>query len=382
MQDIYRNKDWLREQYNVKGRKVEDIAAECGVSKAVIKKYLYQYGIGRKVPELKYWQSKDWLIQNYSATDIQVRDLAAKIGVQHTQLYEYIKKYGITKGHYSNVDYDKLNDPEWLKNEYIVKNRTMQDIQRELRCTSSTLYARLSKFGLTRLKDETKILKKIDESVIDFQIPEFCYIAGLMQVDGHIVRGTKNVVLQMSEIQAGKLVENIHKFLKAQKPLTYFEAEQHFGDKYTTKSKFVKLDITQHKLVEALNSFGMYHLKSEETRFPSDICNWSEDCQSMFIRGMMDGDGTSEYGNRIAQFFRQQSYGTVCGLWKFLNDKFGMQTSVKPFETTNGVQMWYIYLNKDKTYDLFKWMYTGYQDFRLDYKYHKFIEGCKNHGIY
>lgn len=91
MQDIYRNKDWLREQYNVKGKKAREIAAECGVSEAVIKKYLYQYGIGRKVPELKYWQSKDWLIQNYSATDIQVRDLAAKIGVQHTQLYEYIK---------------------------------------------------------------------------------------------------------------------------------------------------------------------------------------------------------------------------------------------------------------------------------------------------
>lgn len=72
--------------------------------------------------------------------------------MHHVTLSSYINKYKLNKGHYPNVDYEKLNDYNWLKEQYLINNRSMSDIAKELNCTVGTVNRRLGQFGLLGIK--------------------------------------------------------------------------------------------------------------------------------------------------------------------------------------------------------------------------------------
>lgn len=46
----YKDQAWLREQFDLRGRSFNDIAAECGVNRTVVKKFLVKYDIRRSAP--------------------------------------------------------------------------------------------------------------------------------------------------------------------------------------------------------------------------------------------------------------------------------------------------------------------------------------------
>lgn len=86
--------------------------------------------------------------------------------------------------------------------------------------------------------------KGIDNTQVDFSKPEFCYIAGLLSVDGHIVKGTRNVILQLQKEQSEAVLKQIHKFLKAEKELKSVTAVRKFNDGKEYETHALKLDIT------------------------------------------------------------------------------------------------------------------------------------------
>jgi len=98
MLQLYEDKEWLFHQYVVCKKTAKDIAIICGCSSTPIFNRLHKYGIAvRTLSEIntKYKVDTDWLRENYITKKRSVNDISQEIGVCNTTLYKKLKRAGI-----------------------------------------------------------------------------------------------------------------------------------------------------------------------------------------------------------------------------------------------------------------------------------------------
>jgi transposase-like protein len=95
----YYDGDWLEEQYVNQGRTVPEIAAECGVSRATIRKWMDRHDIsttGRgKVPDDTRYRDAEWLAYAYHEQEMSMHDIAAECGVAAATVHRWMDKFNI-----------------------------------------------------------------------------------------------------------------------------------------------------------------------------------------------------------------------------------------------------------------------------------------------
>lgn len=160
----YRDKEWLQKRYIEENRSVTEIACECGVSTYTISDWLKRHGIRkrrykRKVSNKRY-KNKKWLKREYVEKGKTKEKIAKECKTSRPNIDYWINKYNIRKR--KPYEYDpKYRNGKWLREEYLEKKRTIEDIANECGVKGATIRKWLDKNGLSSKFGERTGMKEL-----------------------------------------------------------------------------------------------------------------------------------------------------------------------------------------------------------------------------
>lgn len=257
-------------------------------------------------------------------------------------------------------------DKEYLVREYINKDRTMDDIARELGIARSSLYYYIKKYNLigTNLKNTKSITRYIDESLVDLSNPDVSYLAGLVATDGFIRQNC--ITLALSGENGKQILNDIaiaFKYNGEIKP-----RENHGG---FSSNEYYELTICSSKLVSLLESkFNIVGKKSDgNSRFNTEYITNDEDCLRSYLRGIIDGDGTLEL-DRYRFQITEGNEVFIHEILEFINIWFGFNVEMS-YRTDREGNYPYFVLNRVQTTEFLDWVYTDAK-LKINYKYDKY----------
>jgi hypothetical protein len=259
----------------------------------------------------------------------------------------------------------KYRDKNYLRREYIEKRRKAPDLAEENNVCLGTIETWLAKHNLTNIKSRVKHL--INEDKLDLTNPVFHYYAGLIATDGYVDLENNRVSLRLNNTGAKKLLNDL---------VDYFEFEGEvklYGESYD-------LTVTSKSLIKKLKLLSIKgNNKTYDLSFPSILVS-DEDCQRMFMRGILDGDGNihtrvSKFtGNTVGGQFRlvTASQDFIEGVIRFLNYKFSFKEEISTAKVKN-VEYPKLEMKVANSKEFYRWVYKGYPKYRLPEKYKRFL---------
>ena len=134
------------------------VARELGVSTAMVCHLLECSPLDRRVDrrqtQLDYAASqltKSEFLRLYRDEQLSITAMAARIGVGHHVMFDLARKYGIAVRSRRTVR--RAIDPDWVYQEYVVKQRTLTDMADEIGVGVNTLVRRAKRQGILVWKD-------------------------------------------------------------------------------------------------------------------------------------------------------------------------------------------------------------------------------------
>lgn len=259
---------------------------------------------------------------------------------------------------------------EYLEEEYLNKNRSLSQLASEHSISPKLMYYYVKKFGLTHKKGRRKY--SVDVSKFKMTNPVFCYYVGLVITDGYVDLKNHRVSVRVKNEGSKEVLEALK---------DYFS----FTGEVRMYRGCNDLTITSDELIASLKRMSITGKnKTYEQKFPK-FMSTNEDCQRMFIRGIIDGDGNihtqvSKYTNKICggQFrIVEGSTDFIKGLISFINKKFGFN-----YEMSNAKMHGDMYpkleMKVEDSLKLYKWVYEGYPIFRFSDKYERYCSIIKS----
>lgn len=177
--DELQDPDWLRDQYWNKGHNTIDIGEKLDVPQQTVWKWMEKHGLERRslgpISEGDTAQLKDseWLREQYWKYGRSTIDIAEELGVSDNAVARWMEKHGIERRSLSEAfsdadksDLDKLQDPDWLREQYIENERSSNDIAEEIGVSGSTVLKRMEELGISS-RSTTEAQKKADHNLAD-----------------------------------------------------------------------------------------------------------------------------------------------------------------------------------------------------------------------
>lgn len=157
--ELLKNEGWLREQYCERGRTMEQIADEVGVSVYLVRKWMQEHEIDRRSPaesqvdgDLELLDDEEWLREQYYEREKTLKEIADEVGLSEKTVRNRMKRYDIERRSpvESRVDGDLelLDDEEWLREQYCDKEKTTYEIADEVGLSRSVVTKRLKRHDI------------------------------------------------------------------------------------------------------------------------------------------------------------------------------------------------------------------------------------------
>jgi uncharacterized protein YjcR len=147
----YRDEEWLRGKYVEDGWSTYDIAEECGCARTTVCKWLNRHGIktrGRKQTPDERLADEEWLREQYVEKERPQANIAEECASSLSTVSKWLNRHGIkTRGRKQTPD-ERLADEEWLREQYVEKEWPQADIAEECGCSSSTVRNWLNRHGI------------------------------------------------------------------------------------------------------------------------------------------------------------------------------------------------------------------------------------------
>jgi len=126
---LYQNKEWLEEQYVKLGKSTIQIAEELGVSETVILKWLKRFEIPiRRWHKKGKYTNKEWLYNEYYVKGKSIKQIAEECNVKPSSVRYWFDRFGFV----SREKFKPVIGKEWLYQEYVIRKKSMKEIAREL----------------------------------------------------------------------------------------------------------------------------------------------------------------------------------------------------------------------------------------------------------
>jgi len=142
-------KDWLIQEYSTKRRTATDMASDFGVNKNTISYYLKKYGIVTRL-NADYMRKEidpSWLREQYDVKKRSINHIAREVKLNYRNVLARMIKFGIDR-RTSKESRNRTIDGVWLREQYEVKRRTLEDITTELKIRNQTVKAKLKELGI------------------------------------------------------------------------------------------------------------------------------------------------------------------------------------------------------------------------------------------
>lgn len=180
---IYRNKDWLENEYLDQKLSTLHIGRKCGVSGQTIYGWLKKFNIPvrsdskslnlyhiKRLRNSKYCDKK-WLRKKYQKEELNIKQIAKLCGVTPSAIRQWFIKYNIPRRSRSEVrclfnrkqiGNDKYYNTEWLKQRYIGEKLSGLKIAKLCKVGRTTIYKWLEKSNIYR-RSQSEALTLIEK---------------------------------------------------------------------------------------------------------------------------------------------------------------------------------------------------------------------------
>lgn len=148
---------WLRKQYLVRGRTAADIANEVRCSEGTVRRALRQHGIDRDGRAARPHArgsvtqghiGRDWLIEQYVIRGRSQTDIARALGVGQPAVSKALGRYGLRERGPSA--FWQLDDPDWLRARYVTEGLSQHAIAQQIGCHPATLREAFARHHIER----------------------------------------------------------------------------------------------------------------------------------------------------------------------------------------------------------------------------------------
>lgn len=155
----YTNESWLREKYIDEGLSQQEMAELVDVTQGTISYHLQRSDIdtreggkwvGSETPDEPY-TDETWLREQYVDKRNSTEEIAESQGITSTTVQRWLKEYGIPRRNQSEAqikEKKKVHDEYWLRNQYIENRRSMKDIADEVGMTPSGVKKWVDRFDI------------------------------------------------------------------------------------------------------------------------------------------------------------------------------------------------------------------------------------------
>lgn len=258
---------------------------------------------------------------------------------------------------------------ECLYELYIVQNKYQRQIAEELGVTEATVDYWTRKYGLTIKKSNPDAVFNLQH--IDKADPIFCYYAGLVATDGYLDYKNKRIALRVTNEGCSDVFEAIRNYFGFVRPLRCYTRN-------TAKLPAYELLIPNSCIFKELESMGIYGKKVERSFDINWLLSADEDCQRMFLRGVLDGDGSIAKNNfRISMTSKDFISNIITFTSSLLDKKVSMSYSSNQW----GKKYPQMYLSSIDTFNFCSFIYAGFEQYRFLDKYNKFLKLKESHKI-
>jgi transposase-like protein len=149
----YHNEKWLREQYWKNKKTLQEIADKCGCSKQTVNRWMKCHGIERRngrFPADNRLTDEQWIREQYIEKERSGRDIADECGCSSDTVYNWMMRHDIErrKGVGRPCVDKRLTDEEWLRAQYTEKEKSGINIADKCGCDVSTVYNWLEHHGI------------------------------------------------------------------------------------------------------------------------------------------------------------------------------------------------------------------------------------------
>lgn len=154
------NEEWLREKYVDQHRSTYDIAEELDLSRTAVSRWLDRHNIekrgspGAGNQPIEELQNEEWLRDKYVDHEQSTYEIADQLGAARTTVCAWIRRHGIEfrspSQRVAEGDTSPLANEEWLREQYVSRQRSSYDIADYLGLTPSTIRSYLMEYEIER----------------------------------------------------------------------------------------------------------------------------------------------------------------------------------------------------------------------------------------
>lgn len=152
----YRDAEWLREQYVEKQFIAAEIAEECDCSERTVQRWLHKHDIdtraggslGERKIEFKQLKDASWLREQYISQEKSQRQIAKEIGCSKSTVQNWIRKHDVQTDEFQNGAIGRLEDRQWLHNQYVKNGKSGYEIAEICGTCTSTVYRWIRKHNI------------------------------------------------------------------------------------------------------------------------------------------------------------------------------------------------------------------------------------------
>lgn len=242
--------------------------------------------------------------------------------------------------------------------EYIQNGKSTYTLAEEWQLPKSSVYSILKFHNLIGIKITDRI-NSCEESKFNIKNPIFCYLAGLISADGYIDNANHRVVIRMNYNDWYLMLNKIRDYFSISNTVKEYSGKGGYANGY----RMADLTISSVKLIDELAKLRIVGRKKDlGVRFPN-MDMLSDECQEMFMRGLIDGDGCIREDNGGLSILEESDL-MMEAIRTFINNKFSLD-----YEFYSTTKYKSIYIWKKDTISIYKWLYRHNLEFKLEYKY-------------
>lgn len=244
---------------------------------------------------------------------------------------------------------------EDLKDLYLNSGLSIKEMLTICNLDRTSFYRRLNKLHIVR---NPTVNVKFDSSKIDPTDPIFSYYVGWIASDGYIDKNNDRVSLRIDSADESVLLKFADHFSLS----TGVRRYRTTSDLTIPSKLLVDCLISNYSIPRRDKTFGLVfpkHLDVENMR--------------MYLRGLIEGDGCIRKPKRggivVSILNASEGFIEALSLYCINCHKIKCKVSTTTNKKVEGSKYWYTCFTVDSTEKLLDFIYTGYDEFRLDRKY-------------
>jgi transposase-like protein len=160
--ELLTDNEWIHNQYHKQNKSTTRIANEVGVSRTTLRKYMNEHGIARRSvseaqlskAQLSRLEDAEWLHEQYYSRNRTTYEIAEELGVSDGTVGNWMDEHDIDRQGRSEArtdgEIERLKNPEWLREQYCERKRTTGEIADQLDVSSGAVSNWMDQHGIDR----------------------------------------------------------------------------------------------------------------------------------------------------------------------------------------------------------------------------------------